>query len=141
MKNRSYGETVPRIAMTEEERAFDDEFRRGIQLFNTKEFFDCHDVWEELWHDERGERRRFLQGMIQAAVGCYHLTNGNTTGAISQYTKSLEKLSEYPADFHGIRLAKLRDQLAYCLSGALTMRDNGANYEVASTYFPSIEVI
>lgn len=122
-----------------EEPTYEAEFARGIELFNTKEFFDCHDVWEELWHDERGERRRFLQGMIQAAVGCYHLTNGNTTGAISQYTKSLEKLSEYPPDFHGIQLGKLRDQLTYCLSGAINMRDQGANYEVAGDYFPQIE--
>lgn len=122
-----------------EEPTYEAEFARGIELFNTKEFFDCHDVWEELWHDERGERRRFLQGMIQAAVGCYHLTNGNTTGAISQFTKSLEKLSEYPPDYHGIQLGKLRDQLAHCLAGALTMRDQGASYEVAGDYFPQIE--
>jgi uncharacterized protein len=117
---------------------YEQEFARGIELFNTKEFFDCHDVWEELWHDERGEARRFLQGMIQAAVGCYHLSNGNTTGAISQYTKSLDKLSEYRADYHGIALGKLRDELTRCLAGALTMREQNASYEVASDYFPII---
>ena len=124
-----------------DELTYEQEFARGIELFNAKEFFDCHDVWEELWHDERGEARRFLQGMIQAAVGCYHLTNGNTTGAISQYTKSLEKLSEYPVDYHGLQLGQLREELAHCLAGAVSMREQNATYEVAAGYFPVIKVI
>jgi uncharacterized protein len=121
-----------------EELSPEAQFARGIELFNTKEFFECHDVWEELWHEERGEARRFLQGMIQAAVGCYHLSNGNTTGAVSQFTKSLEKLEEYPTDYYGLQLGKLREELAQCLAGALTMREQHAVYEVAPEYFPTI---
>lgn len=122
------------------ETEHDDQFARGIQLFNAKEFFECHDVWEELWHDERGEARRFLQGMIQAAVGCYHLSNGNATGAISQYTKSLEKLAEYPSDYYGVQLGKLREAIADCCTGAIAMREGDETYEVAPEYFPSIEL-
>ena len=36
--------------------------RRGIQLFNDGEFFECHEVLEEAWTPERGPRRLFLQG-------------------------------------------------------------------------------
>ena len=47
-----------------------------------------------VWQEDRSELRLFLQGMIQSAVGSYHLTNGNTTGAISQYTKALDKFEQ-----------------------------------------------
>lgn len=121
-----------------DEAHFLQEFARGIRLFNEKEFFECHDVWEELWHEERGESRRFLQGMIQAAVACYHLSNGNSTGAISQYMKSLDKLEKYPPDYMNIDLALFREAITNCLDGANAMREQGASYEVAAEYFPLI---
>jgi predicted metal-dependent hydrolase len=120
---------------------FEEQFAHGVDLFNRKEFFDCHDEWEELWQEERSERRLFLQGMIQAAVGSYHLTNGNTTGAISQYTKSLDKLRQYAPDYFGINLEGLRTELERCLDGALTMQSQDAKYAVADEYFPIIENI
>ena len=36
--------------------------RRGIQLFNDGECFECHEELEEAWTPERGPRRLFLQG-------------------------------------------------------------------------------
>jgi predicted metal-dependent hydrolase len=115
---------------------FDTEYQRGIDLFNQREFFECHDVFEDLWHDERGERRLFLQGLIQAAVGCYHLSNGNTSGAISQYRKSIDKLSHYPGEYLGLELETLRLSLEECLSGAEAMHAQGLRYEVDPGYFP-----
>ena len=38
-------------------------------------------MWEEVWHRERGEGRKALQGLIQIAVGYQHLANGNFAGA------------------------------------------------------------
>ena len=115
---------------------FDDEYQKGIDLFNQREFFDCHDVFEELWHEERGERRLFLQGLIQAAVGCYHLSNGNTSGAVSQYVKSLDKLTKYGAEYLGLDLAQLCQDLARCLGGAQAMHAAGEKYAVDTGYFP-----
>ena len=91
--------------------------------------------------EERGELRLFLQGLIQAAVGCHHLSNGNTTGAISQYTKSLDKLRQYGDDYGGIDVKSLRTELERCLVGAEAMRLNGATYEVDPKYFPLVNLI
>lgn len=117
---------------------FEEQFTQGVELFNSKEFFECHDVWEEMWQEERGESRLFLQGMIQAAVGCYHLSNGNTTGAISQYTKSLDKLKQYPSNYFDLDLGSFIREIERCQLGALTMKENGATYEVNSSYFPHL---
>lgn len=85
-----------------------EQFELGIAEFNAGQFFECHDTFEELWMDERGERKRFLQGLIQGAVGIFHATRCNFTGAYSQLTKSLDKLTGFPAHYHGIDVDALR---------------------------------
>ncbi len=124
-----------------DEAHFDEIFSRGVDLFNAKEFFDCHDAFEELWMEERGERRLFLQGLIQAAVGCHHLSNGNTSGAISQYTKSLDKLMKYSDDYMGLDIGTFRKEIERCFDGACLMNAKGVTYEVADSFFPELRRI
>jgi predicted metal-dependent hydrolase len=90
-------------------------FERGIDLFNRGEFFDCHEVLEELWRPERGERRLFLQGVIHLAVGFYHHEQGNRMGAERQLRKGLKKLAGYLPEFEGVNTAQLYRQSLACL--------------------------
>jgi predicted metal-dependent hydrolase len=129
-----------RTETPDDAKTFEEQFQHGVDLFNEKEFFDCHDAFEDLWHEERGERRLFLQGLIQAAVGCYHLSNGNVSGALSQYQKSLDKLTQYPESYLGLNVARLRTELAVCRAGAEAMFANGKSYEVDSRFFPTMHV-
>ena len=59
---------------------YDPRYLAGILFFNTRDFFEAHDVWEELWADCRGPEQRFYQGLIQAAVGLFHYGGGNVRG-------------------------------------------------------------
>src|SRR5262245_13860441 len=59
---------------------YDPRYAAGIELFNRAEYFEAHEVWEDLWHDTAGPDRRFYQGLIQAAVAVYHANNGNVPG-------------------------------------------------------------
>jgi len=90
---------------------FREQFELGIEEFNGSHYFECHDTFEELWTDERGERRLFLQGLIQAAVGIFHATRSNAAGAESQLTKSLAKLIEVPDHYLGVDVLALRQDL------------------------------
>lgn len=128
--------------MTDTEQLnFDKVFSHGIDFFNAKEFFECHDAFEELWQEDRTEKRLFLQGLIQAAVGCHHLSNGNTSGAISQYTKSLDKLKQYPDDYMGLDMQTFRKEIERCFDGACLMHAEGATYEVNNSFFPELRRI
>ena len=127
--------------MENEAGYFEKQFAHGVELFNQKEFFECHDAFEELWQEERGERRLFLQGLIQAAVGCHHLSNGNTTGAISQYNKSLDKLKQYADDYLGLDMKNFRSEIERCLEGACLMHAKDVTYEVADVFFPELRRI
>jgi len=80
---------------------------KGIKFFNSGQYFDAHEAWEDLWRPSGGPLRLFYQGLVQAAVGMHHLSQGNLNGARAQLTKSLDKLRRYPETFCGIENGKL----------------------------------
>src|SRR5213076_1683753 len=71
----------------------------GIIFFNAGRYFEAHEAWEDLWRVSGGPLRLFYQGLVQAAVGLHHLSNGNLNGARAQLQKSLSKLEQYPGRF------------------------------------------
>jgi predicted metal-dependent hydrolase len=79
----------------------------GLELFNDSEFFDAHEVLEDIWRAAPGPEKKFLQGLIQVAVALYHHGNGNTIGARSVMRRGFRNLSRYPEGFGGIHLASL----------------------------------
>jgi predicted metal-dependent hydrolase len=100
------GPAVPGPSLkADEQRAF----ARGIAQFNDGLFFECHDTLEEVWSGVRGPSRDFFQGLIQAAVGFYHLGNGNRPGATTLLRRSRARLERYPACYGGVDLGPLRD--------------------------------
>lgn len=91
----------------------DERLLQGIGLFNSGDFFRCHEVLEEAWKLERGPRRVFLQALIHVAVGFYHSQRGNTAGAVRQLRKGIEKLAAYAPSCEGQNTAQLcREALA-----------------------------
>jgi len=93
----------------------EDLLRAGIELFNERQFFRCHEVLEEAWTPERGARRIFLQALIHLAVGLYHWERGNLTGAAGQLRKGLDKLGAYLPACEGIETGKLYEDSARAL--------------------------
>jgi len=76
--------------LTEHQRA---RFQEGIELFNRGRFFDCHEALEEVWLEFSGDRKKFLQGLIQLTVAFHHLRNGNRVGAGRLLAAAIEKLA------------------------------------------------
>lgn len=92
---------------------YDELYIRFLYEFNqTRDFFECHEVMEQLWL-ENG-RNLVLQGLLQIAVGLYHHHNGNPNGAIKLLSAGLEKLSNPLVSPLGIDVDKfLADSEAY----------------------------
>ena len=86
---------------------FGDRYQLGIRHFNAREFYDAHEVWEDVWRESHGMEKRFLQGLIQAAVALHHHSTGNVVGACSLMARARRNLAECPGEFGGIRLAEL----------------------------------
>tara|TARA_Y100001970_G_C13798912_1_gene634024 strand:- start:283 stop:666 length:384 start_codon:yes stop_codon:yes gene_type:complete len=79
-----------------EKSVIDKLYIEGIISFNNKEFYDAHEYWEELWSDYKVENPKFIQALIQLAVGFFHITNFNRNGALGLFRKSKEKFVNFP---------------------------------------------
>jgi uncharacterized protein len=113
-------------------------FERGVEEFNSQFFFEAHDTWEELWRETSGSHKLFYQGLIQTAVGFYHLGNGNYKGACSQFGKALAKLEQYLPAFHGVNTQLLAEHVRECLHDAEGLRA-GDRGKFDSTKIPMIQ--
>jgi hypothetical protein len=87
-------------------------FQRGLTLFNDGEYFDAHEVWEDVWRAAPGEEKKFLQGLIQIAVALHHHSRGNAVGARSLLARAQRNLADYPATYAGINLVAMRREIA-----------------------------
>jgi uncharacterized protein len=83
------------------------EFWRGVDEFNQQQFYACHDTLEAIWMEAKESDKRFYQGVLQIAVGCYHLTNLNWRGGVILLGEGLKRLSDYCEDNHEIDVNKL----------------------------------
>jgi uncharacterized protein len=89
-------------------------FHRGLDLFNSTDFYDAHEVWEDVWRAAPRSEKKFLQGLIQIAVGLHHHSTGNRVGAKSLLARGARNLSAYSGDFGGIDLRSLLRGVADC---------------------------
>ena len=94
----------------------DERLANGIKLFNSGQYFEAHERWEELWRETQAPSRRlFYQSLIHAAVGFHHLENANISGGLSQFRKALIKISAVKS-YDGIDSEGLIKQLSAALN-------------------------
>jgi predicted metal-dependent hydrolase len=86
----------------------------GILFFNRRDFFEAHEVWEDLWNNCSDVDRRFYQALIQAAVGLYHYGNGNLQGATKLYRTSKAYMDRYASPHLGLDCDAFWRQMAIC---------------------------
>lgn len=98
---------------------YPEKYLEGIRLFNEEEFFECHDIIEELWSETIGPQKKYLQGLIQAAVALFHFGNENLGGARKLCVSSLEKLEPYGEEYMGVALGKFIRDFRACFAELL----------------------
>ena len=81
---------------------------------------------EPVWMEEVGDVKRFLQGLIQAAVAMYHLGRGNLAGARSLLTEGLAKLAPHRPSFLGIELEEFVAGLEACRAAVIRLHPENA---------------
>ena len=69
------------------------EFYTALDELNRGEYFQCHETLEALWIPEKRTVRQLYQGVLQIAVGCYHLTaRTNWVGAVNKLEAGARRL-------------------------------------------------
>lgn len=85
--------------------------RQGVQLLRQRRWYAAHDAFELAWREAAGDARRWLQGLIHAAVSFEHLRRGNARGAHSQWQKAELKLDPAAPAAVEFDLARWRDEV------------------------------
>jgi predicted metal-dependent hydrolase len=94
-------------------------YLKGIELFNEEDFFESHEIWEELWSETQDERKKFYQGLIQVSVALLHFGNENFGGAKKVYESSCKYLRAYEPEFEGINVTQLLADMKHCFQELL----------------------
>ena len=111
---------------------YPEKYLEGIRLFNEQEFFECHEVLEELWSETLGDEKKFYQGLIQAAVALFHFGNENLGGARKLYESSRLNLERYGPFYQGLNLQKFHADMKTCFLELL---------EATQTYPAGVELV
>ncbi|ACK72130.1 protein of unknown function DUF309 [Gloeothece citriformis PCC 7424] len=88
---------------------------QGVEEFNRQEFYACHDTLEALWMDSTEPQKSFYQGILQIAVGCYHLENQNWRGAVILLGEGTRRLNHYQPTYEGIDVEHLVNESLHLL--------------------------
>ncbi|NJO47595.1 MAG: DUF309 domain-containing protein [Oscillatoriales cyanobacterium RM2_1_1] len=94
------------------EEAIPLEFWQGVKEFNRGDFYACHDTLEALWMEAMEPDKRFYQGILQIAVGLYHLSNQNWNGAVMLLGEGISRLNPYQPEYFEIQVTLLITQAA-----------------------------
>lgn len=93
-----------------------EQFLTGVDQFNNRQFYACHDTLEALWIDAMEPEKTFYQGVLQIAVALYHLGNNNWRGAVILLGEGRNRLRRYPSAFSGVDVDGLLDDSGVLLA-------------------------
>ena len=68
-----------------------EEIEKGILLFNSQKYWECHEDLEHHWLEEPGPLRNVYWAVIQVAAAMIHYRESNLTGARGLIYKAKQK--------------------------------------------------
>lgn len=86
-----------------------EEYLYGIDLYNYAYWWECHEVFEGLWHavGHDTEQGNFFQALIQLAAANLKHVLGNPAVAHNLYRSGIIRLQKVPPSYMGIDVARL----------------------------------
>ncbi|MBK9517126.1 MAG: DUF309 domain-containing protein [Anaeromyxobacter sp.] len=98
---------------------------RGRELFVSGQYCEAHEIWEAAWRLERGDLRRVLQGLIQAAGAYQKLAARQPAGMCRLLELALDRLEAAPDGLAGLELERFRAGLRGSLVEARRWHQGG----------------
>ncbi|MCF6092467.1 DUF309 domain-containing protein [Microaerobacter geothermalis] len=117
--------------------SFPEEYYLFFQKFNEGEYYECHDLLEEIWMGQK--QNKYLQGMLQMTVGIYHFEYGNIKGARLMLESGKQYLLPYRPFYWGVNVDEVIQFIDQCLS-VLPEKDSISLEEVKKIPFPAIQL-
>ena len=85
----------------------------GIDLYNYAYWWECHEVFEGLWHavGHNSEQGNFFQALIQLTAGNLKYFLGNPAAAHNLFRSGIIRLQNVPSIYMGIDVPRLTEVL------------------------------
>lgn len=90
-------------------------YDEAVRAFNAGEYFEAHELFEDLWRAADGPLKLFYLAMTQSAVALHHAERRNWHGAMTLWRRANRRFAEYDGEFGRQGLNRLRaviDELA-----------------------------
>lgn len=115
------------------------EYLEFARLFNEGDYFEAHEVLEDLWVVEVPPLKDYYKGLIQMAVAVCHWERGNRSGARKLWISALRHLEPYPPTFEGLFLDAVKAQVGEFFAPLLITPDLEAPFP-GRQQLPIIEI-
>ena len=90
-----------------------EDYLYGIDLYNFAYWWECHEVFEGLWHavGHNSEQGNFFQALIQLAAANLKYFLGNPAAAQNLFRSGIIRLQNVPSSYMGIDVPRLTEML------------------------------
>lgn len=113
--------------------------QKGIEQFNHRAFYRCHDSIELVWVDEPGDVRLLYQGLLQISVALYHVQKGNRRGTDKMMARGKGKLLPFLPACQGIDVTGLMIGIEACQAAIRNLAPERVA-DLDPAFFPVIQI-
>jgi predicted metal-dependent hydrolase len=107
-----------------------DKIQLGIDTFNGGEFFEAHEILEDVWRFEEGPEKDFYRGLINLGVEFAHWERGKLRAATNVLSVARELLEPYLSICQDVDVAMLLEQLYRAIHELAAARESGENRKI-----------
>jgi hypothetical protein len=101
-----------------EGRDVDAHYLGYFECFNRQLFFEAHELLEELWLAQRGQRNdAFYKGLIQLAGAFVHIQKGRRQPALALFGLAQINLGKYEGVYDFLRLEEVQHLIGRWVTG------------------------
>lgn len=91
-------------------------FEKGKLAFNSAEFFDAHDIWEEIWQGirldpEKQVETKDLQALIQLSVSLHLIQQNRLVGAKKVLERARLNIESANGQINGVNTSFLYQEI------------------------------
>ena len=122
-RGHSYGQPEPKPpAFPPEDWEKSEDYLYGIDLYNFAYWWECHEVFEGLWHavGHQTQQGHFFQALIQLAAANLKRFLGNATAADKLARSGLTRLQSIPPIYMGVEVLALSKDVREYIDGSRT---------------------
>lgn len=121
-KNQRVARLLASMARDEDDAVLDPRYAGYFALFNAQEYYEAHDVLEDLWLASKEDPDAlFYKGLIQLAGAFVHLQKGRLSPGARLFALAQKNLGRYPDHHHQLAVGQvchLADRMRRCLEAS-----------------------